>query len=578
MASRPWSGACCTRPGRCPTARSRRLQEVCREARHAVRMGLRHRRLPGRARPGHHHRRQPYPVPHRQARLRPGRRAGPPRVPAQHDQRRGRRATARSWSSTRPRACATSRAAMATCCTCSASAGRRRGQQDGPGRVPGRALRRDRARVPRRISPASASRRSAVVPVSARDGDNIAARDPAMAWYQRADRRSRRSTASSRIGAAARPAAAPADPGHLQVRRAAHPRRTHRKRPARMSATRCSFSPSNKTARVNSLEAWSTAGAAPSAAAAGQSVGITLDEQIFVERGEVASHVENPPVEPTTVFRARDVLARQGAARGRTQSYRLKLGTRDDAGHGRRRIDRVIDTDTHRRPRTAARSSATASAEVVLRSRAHAGARRRTAQLPRTGRFVLLDGVRVWSAAASSRWRAIPTSGPCSPSSRPISTQVEHRVRRDGARGAQRPCGRRAVVHRPLRRRQVDAGDRGRAAPVPEGLPGLCARRRQCAARPERQSRLLARGPRREHPPRRRGRGAVRRRRHHLPHGLHLALSRRPRPGARRRAATHFHEIYIKAGLAACERRDPKGLYKKARAARSRLHRHLGAL
>ena len=28
---------------------------------------------------------------------------------------------------------------------------------------------------------------------------------------------------------------------------------------------------------------------------------------------------------------------------------------------------------------------------------------------------------------------------------------------------------------------------------------------------------------------------------------------------------TRIHEIYIKADLAVCERRDPKGLYKKAR-------------
>jgi len=35
---------------------------------------------------------------------------------------------------------------------------------------------------------------------------------------------------------------------------------------------------------------------------------------------------------------------------------------------------------------------------------------------------------------------------------------------------------------------------------------------------------------------------------------------------ARRAAGEGFHEIYIRADLATCERRDPKGLYKKARA------------
>jgi bifunctional enzyme CysN/CysC len=38
------------------------------------------------------------------------------------------------------------------------------------------------------------------------------------------------------------------------------------------------------------------------------------------------------------------------------------------------------------------------------------------------------------------------------------------------------------------------------------------------------------------------------------------------RENARRAAKGAFHEIYIKADLATCERRDPKGLYKRARA------------
>ena len=35
---------------------------------------------------------------------------------------------------------------------------------------------------------------------------------------------------------------------------------------------------------------------------------------------------------------------------------------------------------------------------------------------------------------------------------------------------------------------------------------------------------------------------------------------------AREAAASAFHEVYIRADLETCERRDPKGLYKKARA------------
>ena len=40
----------------------------------------------------------------------------------------------------------------------------------------------------------------------------------------------------------------------------------------------------------------------------------------------------------------------------------------------------------------------------------------------------------------------------------------------------------------------------------------------------------------------------------------------RERAAARQMAPGRFHEVYIRARLATCERRDPKGLYKRARA------------
>ena len=63
------------------------------------------------------------------------------------------------------------------------------------------------------------------------------------------------------------------------------------------------FSPSNRTTRIATIEGWNTDGDIRHAEA-GQSIGITLEEQIFVERGEIASHFENAPVE-TDVFHLR---------------------------------------------------------------------------------------------------------------------------------------------------------------------------------------------------------------------------------------------------------------------------------
>ncbi len=61
------------------------------------------------------------------------------------------------------------------------------------------------------------------------------------------------------------------------------------------------FSPANKTAVVASIETWN---APPRLEAiAGDSVGITLQEQIFVERGYVASHLQDTPIQANR-FRA----------------------------------------------------------------------------------------------------------------------------------------------------------------------------------------------------------------------------------------------------------------------------------
>ncbi len=62
------------------------------------------------------------------------------------------------------------------------------------------------------------------------------------------------------------------------------------------------FSPNNKTSVVASIEKWN----APKSdsAVAGESVGITLTEQVFIDRGHVASHEKDAPIESNR-FKAR---------------------------------------------------------------------------------------------------------------------------------------------------------------------------------------------------------------------------------------------------------------------------------
>jgi bifunctional enzyme CysN/CysC len=85
------------------------------------------------------------------------------------------------------------------------------------------------------------------------------------------------------------------------------------------------FSPANKSSVVATIERWnaSTDGAAMS----GDSIGITLSEQIFVERGYVASHQTDTPIE-TNRFRA-DLfwIVREPLRVGRL--YNLRLVTQE---------------------------------------------------------------------------------------------------------------------------------------------------------------------------------------------------------------------------------------------------------
>ena len=85
------------------------------------------------------------------------------------------------------------------------------------------------------------------------------------------------------------------------------------------------FSPANKTSTVNSIERWNSDGKTP--AVAGDSIGITLTEQIFVERGYVASHQAETPIE-TNRFHA-DIfwMARDPLHVGRL--YNIRLATQD---------------------------------------------------------------------------------------------------------------------------------------------------------------------------------------------------------------------------------------------------------
>jgi bifunctional enzyme CysN/CysC len=150
------------------------------------------------------------------------------------------------------------------------------------------------------------------------------------------------------------------------------------------------FAPSNKVSTVKTIERWN----APAAerAEAGESIGITLSEQIFVERGAMAALETAPPYELSR-FKARVFwLGREPLRKGR--SYKLKLATQEveceiDA------IERLIDSSTLE---TIVRAEGFVGrnevAELYLRTKRPVAFDVHSEIIP-TGRFVIVDGFEV---------------------------------------------------------------------------------------------------------------------------------------------------------------------------------------
>lgn len=149
------------------------------------------------------------------------------------------------------------------------------------------------------------------------------------------------------------------------------------------------FSPTNKTSTVKTIERWH----APTtdAAASGESIGITLSEQIFVSRGAIAALESAPPFELSS-FQARVFwMGRQPFTKGKT--YKLKLATQEvecviEA------IDKVIDASTLE---TVARGTGEAFVGRYEVGELRIHTRRPIAfdvhsEITATGRFVIVDG------------------------------------------------------------------------------------------------------------------------------------------------------------------------------------------
>ena len=395
-----------------------------------------------------------------------------------------------------------------------------------------------------------------IIPISAREGDNILSHSAKMDWYQGPPV----VQALDAFAPVARPTERPLRMPVQDVYKFDHRRIIA----GRIEAGRVSvgdevvFSPSNKTATIQSLEYWNVQEELDSAAA-GQSIGVTLTEQIFVERGEVMSHVENAPLE-SNVFKARIFwLGHKPLEIG--NRYSLKFNT-TEAVATIEAIEHVIDTsDLSTRP--AERIERHGAGEVVIRTR-RILALDEAEENPITGRFVLVEDYQPVGGGLISM-EGYPDQRELVTVRSTNITAVGHSVNRDA--------------------RNVRNGHKGGVLWF-TGLSG--AGKSTLALALERE--LFAKGYQvyvldgdnirmglnanlgfspedRAENIRRVGEVAAL-----FADAGFLVISsfispyRSDRDRAREAAKDSFHEVYIKASLEACEVRDPKGLYKRARA------------
>ena len=225
---------------------------------------------------------------------------------------------------------------------------------------------------------------SQFIPVSAKLGDNIANRSEQMPWYTG-------STVLETLGGFQKEAARSEQPLPMPVQDV-YKFDARRIITGRIAAGRLKvgdhlvFSPSNKRANIRTVEAFNIE-PQPTEGQAGQSIGVTLDEQIFVERGEIASHQDQLPA-VSTAFRANLFwLGKRPLEKER--KYLLRVATKEvDCEVAS--IHRIIDTMDLAQQQGSNTVNKNQVAELTLRTKAPV-AFDLSASFEATGRFVLVD-------------------------------------------------------------------------------------------------------------------------------------------------------------------------------------------
>ncbi len=392
---------------------------------------------------------------------------------------------------------------------------------------------------------------SAVIPISARDGDGVAARTPRIGWYD------------GPTVVEALDQLEPARPlESLPLRLAVQA--IYKFDDRRIVAGRIEsgqlkagdeivIMPAGKIAKIRTVEGWpATPVTVPQGA--GRSVGITLDRELFVERGDIIAHVDRNP-QDTRRLRARIFwLHDQPLAKG--DSILVRLGTRESRATVVA-IDKAVDPGSLSNDQ--ASSIARNHVGEIDISLSQPVATDAYADNPRTGRLVIevqgriAGGGLVLSVDAGQRAAPVdivPVESALSAGERAA------RYRHNGAviwlTGL--PGAGKSTIARALERRLFS---RGGSPILLDGDTLRAGLNGDLGFTPEARAENI----------RRLAEVAT-----HLARNGHIAIvaavspAREDRASARRIADDLFREVYVATPAEVCESRDPKGHYAKARA------------
>jgi bifunctional enzyme CysN/CysC len=391
----------------------------------------------------------------------------------------------------------------------------------------------------------------AIVPISARDGDGVAKRTPRVAWY------------NGPTVVEALDALEPALPlEQLALRlpvQAIYKFDDRRIVAGRIESGRLAagdeivIMPAGKIARIRSVEGWPVT-PVNGTQTAGRSVGITLDRELFIERGDVIAHVGTSPRD-TRRLRAR-IFWLHDKALAKGEQILVRLGTREVRATVVA-IEKAVDPGE------------LSSVENKSIARNHVGEIDISLAQPiaadpysenlRTGRLVIEVGGRIAGGglvlSVDAGQRAVPVDiVPVESALRPDERLARYRHSGAVVWLTGLPGSGKSTLARALERRLFGHGGSPVLLDGDTLRAGLNSDLGFSANDRSENIRRLAEVA------------------SHLARNGHIAIvaavspSAEDRAGARRIADTAFREVYVATPAEVCESRDPKGHYAKARA------------